>query len=181
MLKKMWQKANNYKRKSKKESLRTASKKLSIPKSTLHYQEQRQLKRQESSGTEVWDADWGQLWLKRMIISVIYSFGIKAGVGSPRLSEHFKHLQIEGVAAVSASSIQRLTKEIEGNILWYKELQENSLLEEAKTEKKQLKALLGIDETWLEEMLLICQELSSGYLFLRKQVQAETQRVGGKD
>ncbi len=167
-------------KKGKKESLRTASKKLSIPKSTLHYQEQRALKRQESSGTDVWDTDWGQLWLKRMIISVIYTFGIKAGVGSPRLSEHFTHLQIEGVAAVSVSSIQRLTKEIEANILWYKELEENGLLVEATKEKQDLKALLGIDETWLEEMLLICQELSSGYLFLRKQVQSETPIVGGK-
>ncbi len=67
MLKKMCQRIKNYGRKEKKESLRTASKKLSIPKSTLHYQGQRALKRQESSGTDVWDTDWGQLWLKRMI------------------------------------------------------------------------------------------------------------------
>ncbi len=46
--------------------------------------------------------------------------------------------------------------------------------------KIEAKALLGIDETWLEEMLLICQELSSGYLFLRKQVQSEMPIVGGK-
>jgi len=32
----------------------------------------------------------------------------------------------------------------------------------------ELQVSLGIDETWLDEMLLVCQDLISGYLFLNK-------------
>lgn len=162
-----------------KESLRQASSRLGVPKSTVHYHEQRRHKRIESSGTDQWDTAWGQWYLKRMIVSTIYTFGIKGGVGSARIAEHFSHLQLEGVAAVSESSIQRLTKEIESNILWYKELVESGLQSEAKEELAELQVVLGLDETWLDEMLLVCQELTSGYLFLKKRVQNETPKVGG--
>ncbi len=179
MLKELWQKIHDYGRKEKGESLRAAGETLRTSKSTIHYQEQRRKKRIKSSGTNQWETAWGQWHLKRMIISVIYTFGIKGGAGSARISEHFGHLQIEGIAAVSESSIQRLTKEVETNILWYKTLQEEGLVKEADKEKKELKAVLGLDETWFDEMLLVCQELTSGYLFLKSQAKKGTQKAGG--
>ena len=108
-----------------------------------------------------------------MIISVIYTFGIKGGVGAGRIAEHLGHLQLEGIAAVSESSLQRLTKEISANILWYKELVEAGLEKEASAELSELKVVLGLDETWLDQMLLVCQELTSGYLFLKKTAKKE--------
>ena len=147
MLKEVWEKLRDYDRKSKGESLRAAGKSVGVAKSTIAYHENRREKRKASSGTDQWETAWGQYYLKRMIISTIYTFGIKGGVGSPRIAEHFGHLQIEGVAAVSESSIQRLTKEIETNILWYKELEEKGLKEEASQELKELKVVLGLDET----------------------------------
>jgi len=110
----------------------------------------------------------GQNYLKRVIISAIYTFGIKAGVGCERLSEHFKHLHIDTIAAVSPSSIGRLVKEIEQSILLYKTLQESDIEAKKQEEGNYLKAVLGVDETWVDDLLLICQELSSGYLFLKK-------------
>ena len=179
MLKPLWEKLYNYRRNNKDASMRSVSESTGVPLSTVHYHDKRQAKRAEQSGTYQWDTAWGQCFLKRMIISVIYTFGIKGGVGAGRLSEHLGHLQLEGIAAVSESSIQRLTKEISTNILWYKELQEQGLKTEAAAELQELKIVLGIDETWLEDMLLICQELTSGYLFLKSRVRAETPKVGG--
>lgn len=179
MLKGLWQKINGHRKENKKESLRKAEDSLGVPKSTIHYHDQRTEKRIEESGTDQWETAWGQWFLKRMIISVIYTFGIKGGVGSGRISEHLKHLQIEGVAAVSESSIQRLIKEIETNILWYKQLQEAGLNQEAEQEMSELKVVLGLDETWLDEMLLVCQDLTSGYLFLKKRAKSETSKAGG--
>jgi len=179
MLKAIWQKIHGYNRKEKGESLRAASKTLGSPKSTINYHEHRKKSRIASTGTDQWETAWGQWYLKRMIISVIYTFGIKGGAGSGRISEHFKHLQIEGVAAISESSIQRLTKEIEANILWYKTLQEKGLKKEANQELKELNAVFGLDETWLDEMLLVCQDLTSGYLFLKSQAKGGIQKAGG--
>ena len=75
--------------------------------------------------------------------------------------------------------IQRLIKEIETNILWYKQLQEAGLNQEAEQEMSELKVVLGLDETWLDEMLLVCQDLTSGYLFLKKRAKSETSKAGG--
>lgn len=173
MLGELWNKLYRHREKNPSESLQTASSKTGVPVSTIAYHDKRREQREASSGTAQWDTAWGQYFLKRMIISVIYTFGIKGGVGAGRIAEHLGHLQLEGVAAVSESSIQRLTKEISTNILWYKELVEQGLEKEAKLELSELKIVLGIDETWLDQMLLVCQELTSGYLFLKKQAKKE--------
>jgi hypothetical protein len=180
MLKRLWKKLYKHRDKNKVESLTDASKATGVPRSTIHHHDKRRKKREKESGTKEWDTAWGQNFLKRMIISVIYTFGIKGGSGAGRISEHLGHLQLEGIAAVSESSIQRLTYEISSNILWYKKLQEEGLEQECKTELEELQVVLGLDETWLDEMLLICQELTSGYLFLKNQGKVEAQKVGGK-
>lgn len=179
MLKDIWKKLYDYRDSNKESSLSQASKSTGVPSSTIAYHDKRRKRRSQKSGTDYWDTAEGQVFLKRMIISVIYTFSIKGGIGAGSIREHLTHLHLEGVAAVSESSIYRLVREISANILWYKELQEQELEETAGEEMKKLKIVLGIDETWLEDMLLVCQELTSGYLFLKKQAQAEIRRVGG--
>lgn len=131
-------------------------------------------------GTDYWESPEGQGFLKKLIVGAIYTFGIKGGIGSGRISEYFSTLGLTDVAGVSESSIQRLTKEVEANILWYKELQERGLKTEAEAEMRELKLVLGLDETWLDDMLLVCQDLTSGYLFLRSQARDGTPPVGGR-
>lgn len=179
MLKQLWHRIQDYNRSSKVESLRDASNALDIPKSTIWYQENRNKMRSAQMGTNYWNTAKGQQDLKRMIISVIYTFGIKGGAGAGRIAEHFSHLKFGSVAALSESSIHRMIKELESNILCYKELQEAGLKAEAAATLQELEAVLGLDETWLDKMLLVCQELSSGYLFLKKQAKNETAKAGG--
>jgi len=178
MLKTNWKKIRKFFQKEKNGTLKEASAATGVPISTVAYHKQRLKKRIKSSGTDQWETAWGQDFLKRMIISVIYTFGIQGGMGVGRISEHLGHLQIEGVAAVSESSIYRLTNEIISNILLYKELQESGLEAKAKAQMEELEVVLGLDETWLDEMLLVCQDLMSGYLFLSSGVKNETSRVG---
>lgn len=173
MLKEIWKKIKNYRDKNKASSVGEISEATGIPRSTIAYHKNRVSKRKASSGTDQWETAWGQDFLKRMIISTIYVFGIKGGIGCGRISEHLGHLQIEGVAAVSESSIYRLTNEIISNIMWYKELQEEGLEKEATETMIEMEVVLGLDETWLDEMLLICQDLISGYFFLKKGLKPE--------
>lgn len=174
MLKEIWDKLYRHRESNKEESLSTASKATGVPSSTIAYHDKRRKKRASKSGTGYWDTAEGQQFLKQMIISVIYTFAIKGGVGAGRVREHLTHLHLEGVAAISESSIYRLIREISAKILWYKELREAELQDLAGEELKDIKLVLGIDETWLEEMLLVCQDLTSGYLFLKSQVLKET-------
>ena len=119
MLKQIWTKLYGHRDANKGESLSASSVTTGVPISTIAYHDKRREKRAQSSGTEYWDTAAGQLFLKRMIISVIYTFAIKGGVGAGRIREHLTHLHLEGVAAVSERSIYRLIREISANILWY--------------------------------------------------------------
>ncbi|MFT5911242.1 MAG: hypothetical protein ACI9XO_002772 [Paraglaciecola sp.] len=89
-----------------------------------------------------------------------------------------QQIRVSSHAGVSRSSIYRLTLEIEASILRYKELQEQKLTETAATQLEHLEVVLGLDETWLDRMLLVCQELSSGYLFLSSQARKEALKIG---
>jgi hypothetical protein len=173
MIKEIWKKIGGYMSNHEGATLKEVSEATGAPSSTVAYHKTRIAKRTEASGTDQWETAWGQNFLKRMIISVIYTFGIKGGIGSGRISEHLGHLQVEGIAAVSESSIYRLTNEIIANILWYKELQEKGLTQKAAATMEEMEVVLGLDETWLDEMLLVCQDLVSGYLFLKSQVKDE--------
>lgn len=179
MLKEAWKKLYKYQSNNKGENLRETSESTGVPISTIAYHNKRREKRASTSGTDYWETEQGQLFLKRMIISLIYTFVIKGGVGAGRVSEHLTQLRLSGVVGVSESSLYRMIKEICAVILWYKELVEKALQKEAGEELKHLKVVLGIDETWLDQMLLVCQDLSSNYIFLRSQAKNEMQSVGG--
>jgi len=88
-------------------------------------------------------------------------------------------LNLERYAGVSESSIYRMIKEIEARILWYQSLVEKGLKETSAEQSKELKVVLDLDETWLDDVLLVCQELTSGYLFLKSQAKSERRPVGG--
>jgi len=105
MLKTLWREISGYLQNNESARLREVSEATGATISTVAYHKTRKEKRVTSSGTDQWETARGQNFLKRMMISVIYTFGIKGGVGSKWISEHLGHLQIEGVAAVSESSI----------------------------------------------------------------------------
>ena len=131
-----------------------------------------------------WESSAGQDFLKRILVSSIYTFSIKGGVGAGRIEDFFEHLRLEKHMGVSRSSIQRMIKEIECSILRYKELVDKELqysTANSITSKEQLdylEVVLGVDETWLDQMLLVCQDLSSGFLFLNSPVRKETPNTG---
>jgi len=179
MFTKIWQKLTNHIQENPSESVRQTSAKLGIPKSTVHDHQKRLENRRLNSESEFWESESGQNFLKRLLVGAIYTFCIKGGVGSGRVEEFMDYLRVHTHAGVSESSIYRMMKEIEVAILKYKELIERDLQQRASEELKQLEVVLGLDETWLDNMLLVCQELSSGYLFLNKRQKNETPTVGG--
>ena len=176
----IWERLLNWKKSNPGKSQRSASKALGIPRSTLQYQEKKQASL--SGGSEIpifWQTAEGQAFIKRLLVNTIYTFGIKGGIGASRIEEFMDRLNLELYVGVSESSIYRMIKEIEASILWYQSLEEKGLKAASEEQAKELKVVLGLDETWLDEMLLVCQELTSGYLFLKSQAKSETRTVGG--
>lgn len=173
MFTKIWNKITSHRKAKPDQSYRSASKELGIPKSTIYDHSQRLKKRKIKTEDEFLESEAGQNFLKRMLVSSIYTFAIKGGVGAGRIEEFMEQMRVGNYMGISRTSIHRMIKEVEASILRYKELQEKELIERAADQKEYLEVVLGLDETWLNEMLLVCQELTSGYLFLSTQVKDE--------
>jgi len=180
MINKLWDSLITLRKSDSKASVREVAKALEMPKSTVHYQQQKQILRNQHAESEFWETEAGQNFIKRLIVGVIYTFGIKGGIGAGRIEEFMKQIRIGTHVGLSESSIYRMMKEIEFSIFRYRELVELEMKTESKAYLEQLEVVLGLDETWLDQMLLVCQEMTSGYIFLKLQVKGEIPNTGGK-
>jgi len=119
---------------------RQLAKELDLPASTVRYNLGSQQERNQHAESLFWESEAGQNFLKRLIVGVLYSFGIKGGIGAERIEEFFEQIRLYTHVGISPSSILRMLKEIELSILRYKELQELDIQKEAKY-KEELKLL----------------------------------------
>jgi hypothetical protein len=140
---------------------------LGVPLRTLNHRIAQQDKRLTDETSHFLESEAGELFVKRLVVSTIYTFCIKGGVGASRVEEFFERIKIYSHVGISERSILRVLQQIEQAILEYKSLQESDLVASAAYSQK-LQVSLGLDETWLDDMLLVCQDLISGYLFLKK-------------
>lgn len=143
------------------------AKELNIPQSTVYYNLQQTKKRQAQSGTDFWDSDEGYSFMIRLVVSSIYSFAVKGGFGAGRLKTYFEMLNIGSHLAISETTVLKIIKEIEKLILQYNEAK----TKEIKSNVKEIELILGVDETWFDKMLLVCQELQSGFIFCEEEAQ----------
>jgi hypothetical protein len=140
---------------------------LGVPLRTLNHRIAQQDKRLTDETSHFLESEAGELFIKRLVVSTIYTFCIKGGVGANRVEEFFERIKIYSHVGISERSVLRVLQQIEQAILEYKSLQESDLVASGAYRQK-LQVSLGLDETWLDDMLLVCQDLISGYLFLKK-------------
>ncbi len=167
-------KISNYLSSNEDASVRDIGQGTDIAKSTVQDDLQRRKQADQYEESQFWESEAGYNFLRRLIVGAIYTFAIKGGVGAGRISEFMEYLRISPHVGVSESSIQKIIKQIEQLIKSYKEARS----EEIKAIKEEIEVVLGVDETWLDEMYLVCQELTSGYLFLSRAASGETQQAG---
>jgi len=145
----------------KEKPIRGIATEINTPKSTVHYHKQQTDKRIDDIGTDFWETDLGYQFIIRLVVAAIFVFCIKSGNGAGRLSEFFRLLQLDNYLPASESVILKIIKQIEALILGYRNASER----EIRSKVKQIELILGVDETWFDKMYLVCQELSSGYIF----------------
>jgi hypothetical protein len=148
-----------FKRKDK--SVREISKEISLPKSTVHYNLTQTKVRQQKSGSEFWDTEEGYRWSIKVVVSTIYFFGVKGGFGAGKLKDFFEILNLSTHMGISETTILKIIKQIENLLIEYGDAKSK----EIKSKVKEIELILGVDETWFDSMLLVCQELQSGFIF----------------
>ena len=143
-------------------TVRSISVETGIPKSTVQYHKEKMSNRIGESGTDFWETEAGMNFIIRLVVGTIYMFALKSGNGAGRLREFFELLELNHYTGVSETTILKIIKRVEALILSYKEAVESEMVEKV----AEIKLILGVDETWFDKMYLVCQELSSGYIFV---------------
>ena len=142
-------------------TVREAAEASGTSKSSAHRHKQALEHRNQHPESWLWETAEGFRWLMILVCATIYMFGIRGGIGMGTIAEFFILLRLDTHLGVSPSSLFRLTATIEGLILTYKETYEQ--------QKEGLAhAIVGADETFFEQVILVMMELSSGYILLEE-------------
>lgn len=130
-----------------------------ISKSAVHRHQKAIARRNCYPESSWWETEVGSAWLKRLVLGVVYYFGIKQGVGSKALSEFLQGLHLEQHVGCSPSCLNGLKQSLRDGICAYEASQK-----EACVLPPGSGICVGGDETFFGLPILVMMELSSGYL-----------------
>jgi len=110
----------------------------------------------------LWETEEGRRWLSRLVVATLYTFGLKRGVGVETLSEFFARLRLETQVGCSPGALRQLMQALEIAVVETAATWEQDAV--AAGEVREI--IGGVDETFLERMMLVFQDLPTGYLVL---------------
>jgi len=145
-----------------KQTIREIAAEAYIPKSTVQRQMVTQQTRINSVGHDFFETDAGAKTLEHFFFSVIFIFGIQAGVGAETISLFFNSMSLTSYVGSSPSCIRTIKNEMRAQIDAYGKLHMEKIIALCKD-----KALhLGGDETFFGKLVfLVLMELTSGFIF----------------
>lgn len=139
--------------------LREIARATGISKSAVHRHQQALANRNHYPESSGWETEAGSAWLKRLVLGVVYYFGLKQGVGTKALSEFLVGMHLEQQVGCSPSCLNRLKQEMREGICAYEAAQQESCVLPPGSG-----ICVGGDETFFGLPILVMMELSSGYL-----------------
>ena len=148
-------------------TVREAAEATGTSKSSAQRQRQAIARRNQYPESWLWETAEGFLWLIRLVCATIYLFGICGGIGMDTIAEFFRLIRLDRHIGVSASSLYRLTARIETLILEYKDTYEHRTGDV-------VEVIVGADETFFEQVILVMLDLGSGYLLLEEAAEDRT-------
>ena len=104
-------------------ALRVIAEATGLSRSSVHRHQQAIERAKQHPESGWWDSGVGYQWLVRLVIAVVYHFGIKQGVGAESLSAFFKAIQVDTHVASSPTSLRQLKHRVEAAIVDYGEAQ----------------------------------------------------------
>ena len=136
-----------------------------LPRSSVHRYTRGILVRNQFPESHLWERPEGYAWLCVLVCATVYVFGSMRGVGAETLSYFFTLLRLQTQIGVSPSAIRTLRRRMDTQLLAYRETQERELQQTPQTVRE---ICVGVDETFFEEMLLVCMDLSSGDILVEE-------------
>ncbi len=149
-----------------KRSLRKIAEATGISKDRVSRSLQRVNQRDQYAESHLWETEEGQEWLRRLVIAMLYEFGMKGNQGAERMSKFLKHIRVNTHVGVSPTALRHMMKLLEEHLVTYQRAQE------ALHRDTEQEIVAAGDETWLgDKMLLVLMDLSSGYLVMEDEAE----------
>ena len=147
-----------------KASIRQVAVQTGLSKSSVHRLGQAIARRDRHPESWFWETEEGRRWFIRLVVAVLYVFGLKRGVGAETISEFFVRLHLERHVGCSPSALRGMMEELERVILATAEAWEGEGIAGGET-----RPIIGaVDETFLERMMVVFMDLVSGYLVVEE-------------
>ena len=160
---------------AKKLSIRQIGRITKIPKSGTHRHKMRIEKRNIYPESHLWETEEGQNIMHRLVIAVILVFGVMCGAGAGKIRFFFKLIRIFTHVGISESSIRNIADEIEKELIEFQKRHEGAINPE-----KPLEVIVGADETFSDEIILVLMELASGFIFIEEEASDRHIQLGWK-
>jgi hypothetical protein len=147
-----------------KASIRQVARQTGLSKSSVHRLGQAMAGRDRHPESWFWESEEGRRWLIRLVVAVLYHFGLKRGVGAETMSAFFACLRLEQQVGCSPSTLRAVMEQLEPLILETTEGWEREGIAQG-----QIGPIVGtVDETFLPRMMWVFMDLISGYVLLEE-------------
>ncbi len=143
-----------------KQSVRWIAHKTGCSKSSVHRLTQAMERRGRHPESWLWETEEGRRWLTRLVLATLYTFGLKRGVGADTLSEFFVRLRLEMQVGCSPSALRGVMEALGVTIE-----ETAQAWEQDGVAGGEVREIIGaVDETFLEQMILVFQDVPTGYI-----------------
>jgi hypothetical protein len=146
------------------QSVRRIAQQTGLSKSSVHRLTQVMERRDGHPESWLWETEDGRRWLTRLIVATLYTFGLKRGVGMETMSEFFARLHLELQVGCSPTALRGVMQALEAAVV-----ETAAAWEQDGCARGEMREIIGaVDETFLERMILVFMDLSTGYLLLEE-------------
>ena len=152
------------------QGVRRIAQQTGLSKSSVHRLKQAMERRDVHPESWLWETEVGRQWVTRLVVATLYTFGLKRGVGLDTMSEFFVRLHLERQVGCSPSALRRVMHALEAALVATAEAWEQEGC--AGSEGREI--IGAVDETFLEQMMLVFMDLCTGYLLLEEVAEDRT-------
>ena len=146
------------------QSIRQLAHHTGLSKSSVHRHTQAAARRDQHPESWLWETPEGRNWLIRLVVAVLFIFGLKRGVGAETMSEFFARLHLETHIGCSPSALRSVMHTLERITL-----ETAAAWERQGIAHGEIRPIIGaVDETFLQRMMLVFMDLASGYLLVEE-------------
>src|SRR5688572_9412315 len=146
------------------QSVRQLAHQTGFSKSSVSRLQQAMARRNRHRESWLWETPEGRQLLIRLVVATLYTFAFKRGVGVETISEFFIRLHLETHVGCSPSALRSLLQQLEVILLEIGQRWEQEGVESGEVRE----IVGGVDETFLQLLMLVFLDLPTGYVILEE-------------